>query len=124
MRKGITLIEIVISIALVGIILVSMLSIFDTGLFNIKRAGDRTSIVVGVSSQVDNLLSGGQELVDESNYLLESDVIEEAVQVVFKGTSISYTFAESEYVQYTIKNIDDLGKNIWVDMVVVEKNTE
>jgi type II secretory pathway pseudopilin PulG len=124
MRKGITLIEIVISIALVGIILVSMLSIFDTGLFNIKRAGDRTSIVVGVSSQVDNLLSGGQELVDESNYLLESDVIEEAVQVVFKGTSISYTFAESEYVQYTIKNIDDLGKNIWVDMVVVDKNTE
>lgn len=124
MRKGITLIEIVISIALVGIILVSMLSIFDTGLFNIIRAGDRTSIVVGVSSQVDNLLSGGQELVDESNYLLESDVIEEAVQVVFKGTSISYTFAESEYVRYTIKNIDDLGKNIWVDMVVVEKNTE
>ena len=124
MKKGITLIEIVISIALVGIILVSMLSIFDTGLFNIIRAGDRTSIVVGVSSQVDNLLSGGQELVDESNYLLESDVIEEAVQVAFKGTSISYTFAESEYVQYTIKNIDDLGKNIWVDMVVVEKNTE
>lgn len=121
MRKGITLIEIIISIALVGVILVSMLSIFDTGLFNIKRAGDRTSIVVEVKSQVDNILSGGPGLVDNSKYDLNSDIIEEKVDVVFKDTGISYSFAENEFVSYKIRNLDDKGKNLWVDIVVIEK---
>lgn len=41
-RKGFTLIELIVSIALIGIVAVSLLSAFDASLFNISRAGVRT----------------------------------------------------------------------------------
>lgn len=44
-RKGFTLIEIVLSFALIGIIAVSLLTIFNSGLLNIVRAGNRTEAV-------------------------------------------------------------------------------
>lgn len=44
-RDGFTLIELVVSFALLGLISVSMLSVFSTGLGNIFRAGVRTETV-------------------------------------------------------------------------------
>lgn len=44
-RKGFTLVEIIITLALIGIISVFILTVFDTGLINIVRAGLRTEAV-------------------------------------------------------------------------------
>lgn len=44
-KKGFTLIEVIISIAIIGITIVSLLSTFNTGLINIVRAGVRTEAV-------------------------------------------------------------------------------
>lgn len=44
-NKGFTLIELIISIAILGLVAVTFLSIFNMGLTNIKKAGDRTSAV-------------------------------------------------------------------------------
>jgi prepilin-type N-terminal cleavage/methylation domain-containing protein len=125
MRKGLTLIEVIISIALMGIVLVSVLSIFDTGLFNIKRAGDRTDVVVEVKSQVDNLLSGGKDLVDQTKYELIEDPIESQMQVGFIGSGgISHTFAAEEFTSYKVLNRDDRNKDIWVELDIIEKTPE
>lgn len=53
-RRGVTLIELVVSIALIGIIAVSTLTIFDTGLSNIFRAGSRTKAVTEANHDVTN----------------------------------------------------------------------
>lgn len=52
-RKGITLIELIISIAILGIISVVILGIFDQGLSNILRAGRRTETVLSAKEELD-----------------------------------------------------------------------
>lgn len=42
-KKGFTLIEVIVSLAVIGIIAVAMLTIFNTGLINIVSAGERSS---------------------------------------------------------------------------------
>lgn len=42
-NKGFTLIEVIVSLAIIGIIAVGMLTIFNTGLVNIVSAGERAS---------------------------------------------------------------------------------
>lgn len=44
-KKGFTLIELIISIAILGLISVTFLSIFNMGLINISKAGNRTAAV-------------------------------------------------------------------------------
>jgi prepilin-type N-terminal cleavage/methylation domain-containing protein len=41
-KNGFTLIEVILSLALIGLISVSVLGIFNSGLLNITRAGNRT----------------------------------------------------------------------------------
>lgn len=56
-RRGISLIEIILSIAILGLVAISMLSIFDSGLFNIRRARITTENTMTVSSELDNKIS-------------------------------------------------------------------
>lgn len=56
-RKGITLIELIISVAILGIISVGILGIFDQSLINILRAGKRTEIVLSAKEELDVDLS-------------------------------------------------------------------
>lgn len=78
-RKGVTLIEVVVSLALIGIIAVSMLTIFDTGLMNIYRAGSRTKSVTEANYNVQN-----------SSVLVTADAKVELVLPDLVDTSITY----------------------------------
>lgn len=54
-RKGFTLLELIVSIALIGILTVSLLTVFNTGLLNIVRAGVRTEAVnIAEEELIDN----------------------------------------------------------------------
>jgi|GEM_PF-1968113 len=53
-KKGFTLIEVIVSLALIGIIVVAMLGSFDTSLLNITRAGSRT---LNTSAAENNILN-------------------------------------------------------------------
>lgn len=61
-NQGYTLIETIISIAIIGIIAISILAIFNSGLINITKAGNRTK---AVSIAEDTFLNDG-EIIDES----------------------------------------------------------
>jgi prepilin-type N-terminal cleavage/methylation domain-containing protein len=52
-RKGLTLIEIIVSIAILGIVAISTLTIFDMGLKNIVRAGVRTENVYDAEDDLE-----------------------------------------------------------------------
>ncbi len=56
-KKGITLIEIVISLAIFGIMLASIFTILDTGMFNIKKSGDLTNSVYNTKVLLDTDIS-------------------------------------------------------------------
>lgn len=68
-KKGVSLIELVISMAILGMIVVTILSIFNTGLTNIVRAGDITEITNSAGSEIDKkILTAvvGDEKVSEA----------------------------------------------------------
>jgi prepilin-type N-terminal cleavage/methylation domain-containing protein len=52
-RSGVTLIEVIVSTAIIGIMGISFLNIFDVGLINISRAGNRTEELLEVKNEVD-----------------------------------------------------------------------
>lgn len=45
MKRGLTLIEIILTLAILGIISITIYPIFNTGLSNINRAGKRTTAI-------------------------------------------------------------------------------
>lgn len=53
-KNGFTLIELIISIAILGLISVTFLSIFNMGLINISRAGNRTTAVEMAEKNIYN----------------------------------------------------------------------
>ncbi len=55
-RNGLTLIEVVVSIAIIGIISISVLNIFNTGLKNILIAGKRTDDTLNAKSIIDGII--------------------------------------------------------------------
>lgn len=57
-NKGMTLVELVVSIAIFGIISVGFLSIFLESLLIIERAGNRSESVAYVSSELERKLAG------------------------------------------------------------------
>jgi prepilin-type N-terminal cleavage/methylation domain-containing protein len=86
-RKGITLIEVIISIAIIGLLGIASLNIFDTGLKNINRAGLRTVNILEVKKEVDNQImdiTTGTE--NEATVILPGDSTE-----IFNGRLIEVT---------------------------------
>lgn len=56
-QRGFTLIELIISIAILAILVVAVFSMFDTGIINIVRAGDRTDTVLEKRAIIDEEIS-------------------------------------------------------------------
>lgn len=56
-KKGITLIEIIIAIAILSIVVIVFLTVFSFGFKSIVTAGDRTSDMFEVQSNIENSLT-------------------------------------------------------------------
>jgi len=64
-NKGVTLIELILSIGILGIILVSFLGIFSSGFRFVVFAGDKSESTFMSQENIDSIISG--ETVDGSN---------------------------------------------------------
>lgn len=53
-RKGLTLIELIVSIALVGVLAIVVLNVFSSGFLNIVKAGNRTQAVNAAENEIFN----------------------------------------------------------------------
>lgn len=76
--KGLTLIEVILSIAIIGIISISLLPIFNIGLKNIVNAGSRTKNVYEAQTSINNFIQGYDNLGGkdhEITFLDKDDVI-------------------------------------------------
>ena len=60
-NEGITLIEIITSIAIISILLVSLLTIFSGNLQNVMRAGKKTKYVFSAQAEIDETLKEIEE---------------------------------------------------------------
>lgn len=79
-RKGLTLIELVLSLAIIGMIAVSMLNLFGTSLLNISRAGNRTS---NTETATNNFVSSPDPISDEITLTIDLGVTgEDNVEVI------------------------------------------
>lgn len=91
-RKGFTLIELIVSIALVGILFITVLNAMDTGLLNIVRAGSRTknTVVAGNNIIVSPIAISESTTIDvELPYLIynpDNTVSEDTVIVPIPGS--------------------------------------
>lgn len=68
-RKGLTLIEVIISIAILGIIAISFLSMFSNGYINIFTMGNKSKAVVKAQSTIDAACRAGK-----INYATDPDL--------------------------------------------------
>ena len=101
-NKGFTLIELIISIAILGLVAVTFLSIFNMGLINIKKAGDRTSAVeVAEKNLYNNDLDNVPEEFNVTVTLPNSNN-KPKIEVIVKGK----IYESKEYIGYSNDYVD------------------
>lgn len=107
-RKGLTLLEIIISIAILGIVTISALSIFDAGLVNVKRARTTMNNTNYVSSELDLMISD-YNLIDGKSL---------TVEVTLPGSI--YRNVEGEILESN--NTDENGNTLEIEAFIPEYN--
>ena len=86
-RKGLTLIEVIIALAIIGMISISVMSIFSTGLNNIVKAGNRTVAINEEQKNIDMLIDNYKN-IDEKEIDLQI-IFTENLKIDVKGKIVS-----------------------------------
>lgn len=94
-RKGLTLIELVVSIAILAIISVGILTMFSNGYINIGEAGKRSDIHYEVQNLVESNISDPAQLTEDV------DTNTESLELNFSGTTYN---VEGRKIEVTYKN--------------------
>lgn len=93
-RKGVTLIEIIISLAIIGIIVIVILNMFNFSIANIFRSGIRTKSIAEVRDEIDEKISEIQGTTDGVETI---DIIIPGVgNKTVKGTMITISGEDEE----------------------------
>jgi prepilin-type N-terminal cleavage/methylation domain-containing protein len=119
-KKGLTLIEVIISIAIIGILAVSTLSIFDAGLLNIIRAGKRTETVLEVKDGIDLLIITKDDTIESiGGPSLNIDETPIEIIVDFSDSSgITDVVIEGKLSES--KKIDDKKNIVYLETVLID----
>lgn len=74
-KKGFTLIEVILSIAIIGIIAIFVVTIFGSGFRNIINSGKRTQEVFELESLINEGISGDYDAIEGDNVkIVETEV--------------------------------------------------
>lgn len=103
-RKGLTLIEIVISMALIGIVAIVFLSIFSRGNKNIVKSGKRTTDTFELQEKIDSRINQIDNTgIEEVEVKIEG--IDESIRI--KGNLITETIDGIEITTFVPNKIED-----------------
>lgn len=93
-EKGMTLVEIIIAIALLGIIAIGFLSIYVTGMRMTRVAGDRTKNVANAETVVEQVVAGSDVTAGTSpnTVVVNGTVIANASITTTGSVELSITF--------------------------------
>lgn len=100
-NKGLTLIEVIISVAILGILALAFLNIFSNNATNIFSAGDKTENIYEAQKKIDNTIRDIYYGIDDEN-----------INVVPIGLSIEFTLADGKK-----STIDVVGKKVTVEIL-------
>jgi prepilin-type N-terminal cleavage/methylation domain-containing protein len=125
-QKGFTLIEIIASLAIIGLGLVGILSLFPVGIDASKRAGDLTNATVLAQGMIDQIRSaaarGDLTLSDAKMFVTaRPDAFKE------KAFSNIVYFVDEKQYEYQVElddppkteKLDDLGRKVALQKVTV-----
>lgn len=106
-RKGLTLIEVIITIAIISIMALVVLGVFNTGIRSIFKSGDRTDKVFEVKKEID------QKIIDNENNTSGSDEVTVNIpgigDKIIKGTIITNTEYDDLNITTFVPNKADPG---------------
>lgn len=100
-RKGLTLIEVIVSVALLGIIAMVFLNVFNTGNKNIIRSGNRTDDVIIIEKKIHEAINEAME--DPDNEELERKLVTITIEGIgeLEVEVLQVTESNEEHIQIT-----------------------
>jgi prepilin-type N-terminal cleavage/methylation domain-containing protein len=102
-KKGFTLIELIVPIAIFGLITVTLISVFSNSFINIVRAGKRTEVV----SRAETVLHGeGSTVIEDRTVIVSLPIIDENDNEIIKDIDVEVSLVEGTAIDDTlIRNI-------------------
>lgn len=103
--KGMTLIEIILAMAILGIIVAAILSMFSSSYSNIFASGSRTDEVLQVETIVDDLIAKNDEFKFDDDRILTDDSYTETVSEYLDGKGYNGVATSADlgvYVNYDV----------------------
>jgi prepilin-type N-terminal cleavage/methylation domain-containing protein len=122
-NKGMTLVEVIISVALIGIISMMMVSVMSTGALLALKSGDNTKVTGNASGVIENVLGGSIVTQDGSDLKVEGNVVgtgiyaeDDTVEatVVFNGGVLSDTMKGTFYMVDSSSDRNDTSMKVFV----------
>ncbi|MBU3216750.1 type II secretion system GspH family protein [Clostridium estertheticum] len=86
-KKGMTLVEIIISMSIFGILVVVFLNLFLTSFIMIKRSGDRTITSVAASTEMDKVINNPLNY-SSSNVVKQAITSTNPITITYQDNSI------------------------------------
>jgi len=122
-NKGMTLVEVIISVALIGVISMIMVTVMSTGALMALKSGDNTKVTGNASGVIENVLGGSTVIQDGSDLKVEGNVVGTGVYseddtveatVVFNGGGLSNTMEGTFYTVDSDSDRNDTSMKVFV----------
>ena len=129
-KYGFTLIELIIAIAVLGIIIVAFLNLFTFGIVGIFRAGDKGVAYMNAQEEIDTRLARGESIAtddlilnfDNMQIIVEGGLVE-TEQFVNKSRSYMEVFVPLVPTIQVIPNVNDEGLGTPITLDIIGKYT-
>jgi prepilin-type N-terminal cleavage/methylation domain-containing protein len=98
-KAGFTLIEVIVSLAIIGIIAISFISIFSTGVLWVSKAGGQSSSAFSAQKDLENAIANDINGTDTISIIFNGVTLP---AVAGKSQSVTKTYRNNEYVTISV----------------------